>query len=126
MIVNAAKLKMLEPAASPSNPSVKFTAFAAPEMSSTAQRLQPTGPMSQPMPPARVNDSSVLTSVARTVSAAKPPPTAHRPSILARLLRPLLSARVTLSQSSSNPTQVEPRIASITKIPVRVKMPPWM
>ena len=82
--------------------------------------------MSQPMPPERVNESSVLMSVARTVSAANPPPTAHRPSILARLLSPLLCARETLSQSSRAPTAVAPSMASITNSPVRVKMPPWM
>ena len=48
MTVNAAKLKMDDPAASPSRPSVRLTALLKPTITTTAKITQPTLPRSIP------------------------------------------------------------------------------
>ena len=53
---------------------------------------------------------------------ANPKATVRRPITFARLLRPRLRSRLTLIQSSSSPTSPAPMIASMSVMPLRVKI----
>ncbi|CAB4824789.1 unannotated protein [freshwater metagenome] len=116
----AANPRMAAPDARPSSPSVKFTAFEKAAMMNTAHTTHANLPRSRPNESQRVNDTVVCTLVAVTIKMPNPPATPSNPNSLARLLSPRLRSRMTLIQSSSNPTSALPMIAAITKIPVRV------
>ncbi len=105
MIAYAAKLKTPAPAARPSSPSVRLTAFDVAYTSTTAQRTQPMGPKSRPNVPGRANDSSVLTFVSWPVATAKLTATMSRPAVFRRAFNPRLRSRLTLIQSSRKPTR---------------------
>lgn len=99
---------------------MRFTALDVARMSSTAQKTHPMGPRSMFKLSARVKPISVWTSVKVTMQIANPNATARSPMTFAFLLRPRLRSRVTLMPSSSRPTRPAPKMARITKMPVRV------
>ena len=118
------KAKVAEPAASPSSPSVRFTALEVAMITAPANRAQPTLPRSMGMVPFRVKDSMVLTLTQRTASTAKALATTSCPVSLARLLRPVLCWRLTLIQSSVSPTRPAPTMVRMMSTPERVKTTP--
>ena len=67
-----AKQKVAEPEASPSSPSVRFTALAVPTITKTAHTIHPTLPRSIPKESQRVNDRWVLTPAQCSAARAKP------------------------------------------------------
>src|SRR5687768_6633238 len=89
-----------EPAASPSRPSVKLTAFVAPTMSNTAHTAQIHGDRWIPVEPDRVKDRSVLTLACTTASHANSPATMSKPANLVLFFSPRFRAFLTLIQSS--------------------------
>ena len=120
MTVNALKHRVDEPAAKPSSPSVKLTALLIAIMMNAAQKTQPIGPKSKDIESQRVKDTSVCTSVNRTIRIANPNATVESPIIFIFLFNPRFLALRIFIQSSKKPTSPAPRIASITKSPERV------
>ena len=78
------------------------------------------GPKSKDIESQRVKDTSVCTSVNRTIRTANPNATAERPMNFIFLFNPKFLALRIFIQSSRKPTSPAPRIASITKSPERV------
>ena len=85
-MTKAAATKADDPDASPSRPSVRFTALAAAMMMTTAQIPQPQGPRSTLR--SRVNESFVEIPTQWMQSRTKLTATMICPADLARLLRP--------------------------------------
>ncbi|GIU89587.1 MAG: hypothetical protein KatS3mg010_0686 [Acidimicrobiia bacterium] len=75
-----------DPAASPSRPSVKLTAFDIAYTTNTAQSTQPTSPKSKPS--GRVNDRLVETSTQSIAITANTTETATIPTVFPRFRRP--------------------------------------
>ena len=88
MTVNALKHRVDEPAAKPSSPSVKLTALLIAIMMNAAQKTQPIGPKSKDIESQRVKDTSVCTSVNRTIRIANPNATVESPIIFILLFNP--------------------------------------
>ena len=90
MMESTAKQKVPEPAASPSTPSVMFTALEVPTMTRTAKTTHPTWPEVDAEASARVNDSAVEVWAQCTASSAKTSAHTSWAADLARLLSPRL------------------------------------
>ncbi len=114
-----------DPAASPSRPSVRFTALVVPMMSRTVTTAQPTLPTGMPGWSKRVKPIVVCTTVSCNRPMAKAMATTSRPSTLVRLVSPRLRSRDTLIQSSARPTSPAPTINASSSRPDRVKTVPW-
>ena len=94
MITNAANTIAAEPAARPSIPSVRFTAFEKPyDRQSTATTNQRLDAMLRSS--VRVNDRCVETFTHSSASSAKPTATSSWPPVLPRLRSPRLRPRRT-------------------------------
>ena len=93
MITNAPNTIAAEPAARPSMPSVRFTAFENPYTKNTATANHTTPAMWRSTE--RVNDRSVETFTQFSASSAKPVATMGCPPVLPRLRRPRLRPRRT-------------------------------
>src|ERR1700722_8617307 len=92
MIAKTPKQNVPEPAAKPSRPSVKFTAFELATITNIASRTQPTDVRFQPGRENRVNDRLVdvwTQSIDRTAKIAA---ITSWPTILPRLLSPRFRA----------------------------------
>ena len=120
MSVSPAKVKADAPAASPSRPSVRFTAFAPAVTMKVAQTNHSAVPRTTPGTLARVNEITVSARAKCCTASAKPTPTSSCRMILPRLFSPRLRWRRTFSQSSVKPIAPAATSASMTNPPAQV------
>ncbi len=121
MTTSAEKAKAEEPAASPSSPSVRLTALAAPISATTPNTPHATPPTWRLAELRRTNEMSVGTLAQVSARITNPTATTSWPRILARLLSPRLRCCLTLIQSSMSPTIPAPTMAKTTVRPGVVK-----
>ena len=125
MMARTEKQNVDEPAANPSRPSVRFTAFDVPTITSTAKTIQPALPSCQPGSVARVTERVVAVWTQKTASTAKMVPNKSCKSDFARLFRPRLRRFLTLVMSSRKPMSPKPATAKHTSAPALVN-PTWV
>jgi hypothetical protein len=117
MTARVAKPKVADPAASPSRPSVRFTALAVAAMITVAHTTQSPVPRWMPSESKRVKERLVEMWAQYTDSRANPRPRAIWAPNLARLFKPRLRRWRTLIQSSANPINDAPSTVNNTRIP---------
>ena len=121
MMTYAASTRMAAPVASPSSPSVRFTALEAPATMATTRTTKKMGPIE--MPKSARNDRCVEAGVRSypsgkcRASTANTAPTTTCPVSLAPLRRPRLRCLYSLMKSSANPTAPKPVIRNKTSRP---------